>query len=97
MNIFLIIISTPSYKEKLKMYSCGELVWNDPIGLLDITNVKHEICATCGLYVIPVRLIIYFVLLKMALLSEEHLQTDGFESLWYSNFVYLTIAFNTGL
>ena len=32
-----------------------------------------------------------FISLEMALLSE-HLQTDGFESFWYSNFVYLMIA-----
>ena len=32
----------------------------------------------------------------MALFSE-HLQTDGFKSFWYSNFVYLMIAFTPGL
>ena len=29
--------------------------------------------------------------------SSEHVQTDGFELFWYSNFVFLMIAFTTGL
>ena len=29
--------------------------------------------------------------------SSEHVQTDGFESFWYSYFVFLMIAFTTGL
>ena len=40
-QMILFIIATvphPSRKENPKMYSCGELVWNDPIGLLDIAH-----------------------------------------------------------
>ena len=34
-NDFFFIISNPFRKENPKMYSCSELVWNDPIGLLE--------------------------------------------------------------
>ena len=72
------IISTPSHKEILKIYSCGVLVWNDPIGLHDIVHkCKTDICVTCGLCVISS--VSNYILLEMALLSE-HLQTDVFES-----------------
>ena len=50
--------------------------------------------ATCGLCVISS--VSNYILLEMALFSE-HLQTDGFKSFWYSNFVYLMIEFTTGL
>ena len=50
-----------------------------------LTDVEPDIYASCGLLVISS--VSNFILLEMALLSE-HLQADGFKSLWYSNFVY---------
>ena len=58
----------PSHTENPKMYSCGELVWNDPLGLLDIAHKwkkNTDICATCRLCVISS--VSYYILLEMVL------------------------------
>ena len=85
----------PSRTENPKMYSCGELAWNDPIGLLDIAHKWKKLTSVLhvGFVLFPVCQIIFC----WKWLSSEHVQTDGFESFWYSNFVFLMIAFTTGL
>ena len=43
-GMIFFIISTPFRKENPKLFSCGELVWNDPIGLLDHKCKAWHLC-----------------------------------------------------
>ena len=54
--------------------------------------IKPDNYATCGLF----SSVSSYILLEMTLVSE-HLQTDGFESFWYSNIVFSMTAFTIGL
>ena len=89
--------TSPPPKKKIENgsinYSFGdELVfgWNDTIGLLDITHnclkkKKKTSVQPVGYMLFLARPII--LQLKMAVLSEA-LQTDGFESFWYSLYTW---------